>query len=508
MKQVKNLQWHVLLYASLIVIIATRVYIYVRYNLNIVDTDQAYMWLGAKDFAKGHFYEPRYYGQNYNTFMEALLASPFLHHQWKVYQVLPIITNFLSLFPYLFTAFYLFYRRQQIKALMVLGILICMPVQYDLINSLPRGFVTGLFFTSGFILSIVNPQSVLLLFLNSVMAILAYYVNPNSLLVSVPFLAYLFFIHYKNKTYYYVSGTALLTAYPIDLFFNAFYRHHPDYVYQSTFNTFSTKYFIQSITHLDERFQHLTFFFPNQCYTLLAAMLILALVLLKHNRKAFLAFVSLLALLVFSLFASKISDGSTWAFMSYSRMFLGLPIAMYLLVAGINYNFKKHLRYLLAIPFLFAVFKLQTLPTQLDKEDKRDIARGVRVLSLESVWQTTQFYKNACLQHNCRFLLVSSTFWLNTIVADAGPAIDDTYPETQETRFEKRYWVREKNRNRIVPRFVFLSSDYSLDKKIGENSAFQVTRLDDYGLLLIQKNQWPMGKFIDYINQVEPGLND
>ena len=37
-----------------------------------------YMWNGARDFANGNFYEPRYYGQDYNTYMEALFAVPFM----------------------------------------------------------------------------------------------------------------------------------------------------------------------------------------------------------------------------------------------------------------------------------------------------------------------------------------------------------------------------------------------------------------------------------------------
>ena len=508
MSKLSQIKTDLLFFLFLGFIIITRTIIYFRYNLNLIDTDQAYMWLGAVDFSNGHFYEPRYYGQDYNTFMEAFLASPLLHFNWKVYEILPIITNLLSLFPYFFTAIYLYLKNQKYKALIVLGIIICMPSHYDLINTLPRGFVTGIFFCSGFILSIVNPQSIFLLFFNTVMSVLGYYINQNSVLVSVPFLFYIFLIHRTNKTYYYATGTAMLFAYPFDLFFNAFYRKHPDYVMQSTFNTFDLKFFTRSISHLDERFQHLTFFIPNQCYTLLAGFGILAFLLYKHNRKAFFAFCVFIALLLFSFFAGKISDGSTWVYMSFSRMFLGIPLLLALCIACVNFQFKKQTAYLLVIPTLFAFYKLSTLKTQLDKEDIRDIARGVRLISISSVKETCNFYKSQCEKQNCNFFLVSSTFWINTILADAGPALDEHYPETEETRFEKRYWVREKNKNRLITRFVFLSSDYHLENLLPVNAKFKLKRLDDYGLYLVENNQLNMGNFIETINQIEPGLND
>ena len=53
-----------------------RLWIHYNINLRIVDSDQMYLWLGVRDFSMGHFYEARYYGQNYNTFMEALFAVP------------------------------------------------------------------------------------------------------------------------------------------------------------------------------------------------------------------------------------------------------------------------------------------------------------------------------------------------------------------------------------------------------------------------------------------------
>jgi hypothetical protein len=497
-----------LLVLFLFIIAITKAFIYFDYDLRLIDTDQAYMWQGATDFSKGLFYEPRYYGQNYNTFMEALLTAPFLILKFSVYKIMPLITIFLGVFPFLFAAFYLFLKNQKNSALIVLSVLICLPVQYDLLTSLPRGFVTGLFFCSFFIISIINPRNLNFIFLNTVLAVLGYFVNQNSVIVSIPFLIFIFLNNYNNKKYYLYSVLALLSLIPFDYFFNSFYRNHPDYVMQSTFNTFSPKYFIQSISHLNERFQHVSFFLANQCYTLIMTFIFLAIILFIKNKKAFVALCTLIILILFSFFSSKVSDGSKWVYMSYSRMFLGIPIFFILLIPIIHFKTNSKTIFLFLIPIVFACLKFNSIKQDLLKEDERKIAQGVRLLSMESCMETTSIYKNKCIENNCRFLLISSTFWLNTIVSNAGPSLHADYPETQETRFEKRYWIRNKNKERLIPEFVFLSSEFDLDKVLPPNQKFTLKRLDDYGLFLVQNNELKIGDFIDNINRIEPGLND
>ena len=167
---------------SLIPVFFTRLFIYLKYNLNYIDSDQAYMWAGALDYSNGYFYEPRYYAQDYNTFMEALFAVPLIWFNVKAYYAVPLATHFIALFPYIFTSAYLFMKQQKIQALLVLALVLCMPVENDLLNTLPRGFVTGLFFCSFFIVNILNPNHLHTFALNACMAVIGFYVNPTQLL--------------------------------------------------------------------------------------------------------------------------------------------------------------------------------------------------------------------------------------------------------------------------------------------------------------------------------------
>jgi len=52
-----------------------------------------------------------------------------------------------------------------------------------------------------FILSIVKPKHFGFLALNTLLSVFGYFVTPNSVVVSVPMLAFLFFHNYKDKKY-------------------------------------------------------------------------------------------------------------------------------------------------------------------------------------------------------------------------------------------------------------------------------------------------------------------
>ena len=86
-----------------------------------VDSDQPFMWAGLNDYAAGHFYEPRFYGQNYNSFFEALAALPLYALGISLPMALAMSTALLSLFPYLLLALVLYKKKRYSAALWVLA---------------------------------------------------------------------------------------------------------------------------------------------------------------------------------------------------------------------------------------------------------------------------------------------------------------------------------------------------------------------------------------------------
>jgi hypothetical protein len=237
---------------------------------------------------------------------------------------------------------------------------------------------------------------------------------------------------------------------------------------------------------------------------LLFVIVVLLCILFIQNKKAFAALLVFIAVLLISFSASKTLEGSTWVFMSSGRMYLGIPLLISLLTPLIKINLPRWLLPVLVIPILFTIIKLSNLDKNLDWNYERKHWIGVRLIPLREAISLAEGYKKACETYQTNFLLVSSYFWMNSVVSAAGPAIFEDYPETQETHFEKRYWVREKNENRIVEKFILLAGATILEPCMPSNKNFKLKRLDDYGLYLITENKRSIKEFMILLRGCEP----
>ena len=488
----------------LFIIVLTRVLIFFNVNLPFIDSDQPFMWSGVKDYSEGKFYEPRFYGQDYNTFFEALFAVPLFWLGMPVYYALPIATHVLSLFPFLFPAFYLFFHGKKENALLVLAIVLCLPVGYDILNSIPRGFVPGLFLTSFYIISILNPQNFRFIFINTALSIAGYFVNPNSVLLSVPFLFFIFLSNYRDRKYYLVTLAGLLTSIPLYFLFNHFYKLHPSYVILGLEYNMTHVFFWDILSHLDDHFAHISFFVEENCMWLLLTLAVLTYALLKHNKKAFYTFLCFFGIILFSFFSAKTKDGVVWPFYSYSRMFLGIPLMTVLMSSLLPLRSKFIVPGFLIITLAFSVFKFLDFKKSVDYNTKVESRwNGVHLMSLSSILEGMNFYGKVCHKNNVDHLLISNTFWLCTYLNYGGPVVINDFPSTEETAAERRYWVREDNKNKVFTRFIFLSVKYDLDKMITGKYNFSIKRLDDYGLFLIENNHMKNQDFIILANSCE-----
>lgn len=469
------------------IILATRLLLFLSININFIDSDQPFMWIGAVDYSNFLFYEPRFYGQDYNTFMEGLFAVPLLWLGVPVYYALPIATHFIYLFPFLFTAIYLFKKQKKEQAILILAIIICLPSGYDILNSLPRGFVTGIFFCSFFILSFLKPQSFRFAVLNTLMCILGYFVNPNSLIVSFPFAMFLFFHNYRNKTYYYAMAGCALSAVPLHFLFNQFYVNHPQYVVFELVYAISPAYLWENLQHLDQAFQHVNFFIEDKCWSLLFVLVILCRATFKKEKILFYVFLSLVLMILVSFFSGKVRDGAAWPFYSFSRMYLGLPLIIGLLCSRLHFP-RIFIMTVITVTLLFSGYKLLRFQDNIAYHTEPSHWLGVHLVSLKDVKNAAEGYKAACKKHQIDRLVISNGFWLSTYLDYGGPAIHPDFPNTEETNAERRYYVREPNKNKVFRNFLYISTDYNLDKKFPGKKNFQLERLDNYGLFLVKNN--------------------
>lgn len=337
-----------------------RGYVLALFGFKYTDTDQTVMWLGTKNYAEGNFHEPGYYGQNYNTLLEAFLAVPFYKMGLKQFIILPIITTILTLIPFLILSFKSSKNGRTTESIIILSILATLPIEYDLITSLPRGFVTGIaVFSIVFFLQKNGKFDEFNHFgIAFSLAIVAYVANPNSALLSFPILGLLFLNNYRGWHFYKNILLGILVILPGLLLFFGFYYFHSNFVMHSYQITFSANYLVNSLKHLDDYFRMLTPFLWKQGFLSLVFPFLFATYFLwkkKRNIAIICLLIPFLYLLPMSM--SKIHDGTDSVFFHVSRMYLALPVVLAFLISNIEIKWRKNNLLFVIIPISFLTYK-------------------------------------------------------------------------------------------------------------------------------------------------------
>ncbi|MHB8261636.1 MAG: hypothetical protein ACYDCN_03990 [Bacteroidia bacterium] len=485
--QKKYQTFNILFGVFILLIIANHIALYFLLNFNYIDTDQPIMWLGTEDFSKGIFHVPRFYGQNYNTMLEALLAVPFYYLGIPVYTCVPMVTHLLALFPFVFISGYLFLNNKKSQALIVLLILLCLPTGYDIINSIPRGFVTGIFFTSYFVISLHQPKKHKYVLINSFLAYIAFLVNPNSILISVPCLFYLWLQNYTNKRFYAYVFIGLIAALPFDYGLNHFYKVHPNYIVHGGDSDFSFTYFMDAITHLNDRFAHISPFADQQSITLLILLAILLLVFYKKNKKLFYSLLVLIFIVLISFSYSKTQDGTTWPFYSYSRMYIGIPIVIVLFISLLEINFSKLFYFFVGLTLLFSCFKFATLSKNIKYHTQEKKWDHLQLISLADMKEYVNKFKILANENHVNDLIMVELYWRQDFIIYGGPALISDYPNTLNPHYDRRTWRMQEEDTLIKKSFIILcgKNDYFETHKIPSG---KLTRINEWGVFLVTEN--------------------
>jgi hypothetical protein len=174
-----------------------RIALIALFGSQYVSTDDAVMWHAANDFAQGHFYSVYYYGQAYGAMLEAWLAVPFVWLGIPFNILMPSVSSLLALLPYWSFALWHHHRNNTSSSIFIACIPLLMPTEFGLMTTIPRGFVSGIA-----ILAILPWVKDLRNFeigavLIGVVSSIAWFINPNSLVFSIAFIAHYIF---KERT--------------------------------------------------------------------------------------------------------------------------------------------------------------------------------------------------------------------------------------------------------------------------------------------------------------------
>lgn len=430
-----------LFFFLLFLVIVLRIFVLTDFSFQYTDSDQAIMWQGLKDYSKGEFHEPRFYGQAYNSMLEAFLAVPLYKSGIPPYKALPVITTLLAIFPFILISLLVFLKRSPKLALLILSIPLVLPVEYSLITSLPRGFVTGIFASSFACLGIFYPKSKRVFLSVFFAAALGFSLNANSVLLSVPCLAYLFLENIRNKQFYIYAGIGGISGLAIHFFANYFYVTHP---YNNTHEfplAFSFADLFASLPHLSWFFNDVTPLFWKAGILSLALFIILAFLFYRkkeYKKAAIVAFIPVLILL--SLGVNKIHDGAASVYFSYSRMYLALPVLLAFSISLFSSATSSGYFYLcLVFPVSFFGYQVSILDNKIAATADPNVFNMVTVAETDKIIAECNALQTVCKEHQVELIVVAGHEHYNFYNYGCATCTDE-FPNTLAPTYERRTW--------------------------------------------------------------------
>jgi hypothetical protein len=324
-----------------------KIYFFIAFSMNYTDGDQTILWQVTKDYAEGIFYGPCFYGQAYNPNLEPLVALPFYLLGTPLNIALPLATTLLSTIP--FFIFSLVFKRKwgYWEASIPLLILLFLSTDYDIMTSIPRGFVTGIFFGSIAYALWMHKQSALYAMASGALFGLGLYFNLNTILI-----APLFIIDFPKKIKTTITWASLFLfgssiGIVLILWSSHFYKTHPEWViHQSPSLKFGFTYFLESVKKFYCYFdQVVPLTWRGWGILVLPVLVCFALYFRKKYLSLSLAIFGILTGIILTFFMEKTADCGYSPFFSGGRFFLAIPFVLMVILAHLSQTISKNTLY-------------------------------------------------------------------------------------------------------------------------------------------------------------------
>jgi hypothetical protein len=459
----------IIFYAAILLIllnIINRVIVLEKFGFEYSDADQVMMWIGTFDFYRLEFYEPAYYGQDYNTMMEALVAAPFFRCGSPAY-VLPIVTSTLTLLPYFMLAWVCYRKQLKIQALFILAMPLILPPEYDFITSMPRGFVTGLFFSVWASIYVYHQEKKWGFFFFAFLSMTGLALNPNGILLTLPCGLFLLSENYKNKTFYLQSVLGGLVGAIYPLYMSYFYKQHPNYLVHELWNLkFTREFLIRGLMDLNNNFGGVSPVFWY--HSTIIILVFIAIPLIFYIQKQWVWMSISIITIVFTLLTlgiNKIYDGDGSFFLPCSRMYLAIPYVILLCVSFIRIE-KWKLPLILIIGIACSSFIRKAIT----------IDESVELAAIPSPRSHLTFYNVPRLTEMCNLineqkrkfdvqLIIVANHWADKYISYGCPSCDTDLPLTLTPSNDRRTWRLLQEKDKVYQTLLLIDESYKIQKE-------------------------------------------
>lgn len=469
-------------YFFLGLLLIDRALLLTAFSFKYVGSDDLIFWQSATDYMQGLFHEPYFYGQNYNFMLESIIAIPLLKIGVPYYIAFPVCTSFLALFPFFLFSFVLFKKGYFIEALIFISLPILLPIEYTLLTSITRGFISGLFFSGFLIFSLFNKTKKSLWIISALALSLGYIFNPNSLIIAIPICFYIFLNNFKKPLYYLINVLIIIPVWLIEFFSKQFYIKNPEFNVHGMWNLhFEFEHIFNSFSHLDKFF---TYFMPvlwSMGWLILILILTAGIYLLFKDREKGLALVLSIILAITFLGINKVNDHIDSIFLSSTRMFLAIP-----LLTGLAFMWiKKHIRisdqnwiYILSIIIITTFFiKSSLYPTVVKNHTQITNYGPVAIKKIKDLKCECTELKSIAQTNNIDLILFVPDWKYNVPHMEfynyGCPIFEKGLPPTILNVYEKRTWVYVKEKTSIHKNILILTNGID-STKLNEIKDFEV----------------------------------
>ncbi|MFT7588034.1 MAG: hypothetical protein ACI959_000240 [Limisphaerales bacterium] len=423
-------------------VLLDRLVLLMQFGWKYTDHDQTLMWFGAKEMWNGRFHEPHFYGQAYNSMLEAFLAIPLLSLGLDYPVALPIITSILCLLPFFLLSNYAKRKWKPISASLILLVPLLLRTEYGMITSMPRGFVTGLAVAGIAFYILSRYSSKISLFATGFIIGFAGWLNPNC----APFiLSFLILVIGFEKGIFKKTlfiGTGLIAFAPIWWWSSNFYKTQPEYLVTKGLNlSFDLNNYLKTIYSWPDYFGSIS---PLDggigIFIFLAIATLIYHFFLARDYAAILALAAGTLILLLGMGIGKAHDGFNNVFYPLSRMGLALPLVFALGLSRLSLSSKF-------IPFIgFARiigFVLHLLQLGYTVNDQVSSAQEelVGIIYVEEI---------AELKTNCTNILAASDSyslilmdWEMLPLVYGCPCVENDFPSTWLPSGDRRTWLKQ-----------------------------------------------------------------
>lgn len=494
-------------YLSLLaILIFYRILVLVFFNYRITDGDQTVMWQAVTDYSRGIFHEPRFYGQNYNAMLEALLAVPLYLLGIPAYKALGIVTNLMAILPFILISWIACRRNQKIQAYFILAFSLFLAPEYDLITSMPRGFITGIFFAAIGSLAVFYPENRKWFILSGFFFALGYVINPNSIIISAPCLLYLFLINYRKIKFYLFEGIGILPGAILNYSANYFYVTHPAYnLHNPAPPSFSFKLLVDAFSNLDRHFDFLVPFFWKMGWGILLIFVILAWIFFYHKQyKEAVVVIASFALIVISLGFDRMYKATNSIFFSHARMFLAIPVLISVFIPFLKFTTTRFKYYFLLLAAGFTLEKSITL-------EKTIYSDTFAYDPYSPTYHMVNVSRIRDLERECRIRkLLSDKYGVSLVMDVWNPyatlatygcaSCQPGFPATLYPYYERRTWLMTEEEKQVHKNIMIVGYQKTPDPFIRRCAELKLDLIRFHDYFIIRNNTVPTIRLIRLLN--------